>query len=145
MKPQKQLPPLLINKTLRFSDVESLGGKLLTRDFLEIASQLISSKQQPSSFSNFNSSWAQWVGWCNDPFPCDINQAVIHLSCLFDAGLEYRTTGCHRSPISGYHGYIDGKPVGQHLTVCTLLKGLFKQRPPQPHVHSGCTNCAKPY
>ena len=38
MKPQKQLPPLLINKTLRFSDVESLGGKLLTRDFLEIAS-----------------------------------------------------------------------------------------------------------
>ena len=72
--------------------------------------------QQPGSISNYNLSWAQWVSWCNkrkvDPFQCDRNQVVNHLSFLFDAGLDYKTIGCHRSAISAYHEYIYGKPVG---------------------------------
>ena len=44
-----------------------------------------------------------------------------YLSYLFDLGYEYRTVGCHRSAISGYHEYVDNKPVGQHPHVYALL------------------------
>ena len=59
-----------------------------------------------------------------------------HLSFLFDAGLDYRTTGCHSSAISAYHEYNDEKPVGQHPKVCVLLKGVFNKRRPQHDICS---------
>ena len=116
--------------------MDSFREKLFTGGFSETASQLNSSMRRPILISNYNLSWAQWVSWCNerkiDAFRCDINQVVNHFSFLFDAGLEYRTIGCHRSVISVYHEYIDGKPVGQHPKVCALLKGVFNKKPPQP-------------
>lgn len=42
------------------------------------------------------------------------------------------TINCHRSAISAYHDFCDGKPVGKHLRVCALLGGVFNERPPQP-------------
>ena len=47
-------------------------------------------------------------------------------------GLQYQTINSHRSAISAYHDYVDGKPVGKHARVCALLAGVFSQRPPQP-------------
>ena len=54
-----------------------------------------------------------------------------YLSYLLDSGFEYRTIGCHRPAISAYHGYVDNKSVDQYPHACTLLKGVFNQRPPQ--------------
>ena len=51
---------------------------------------------------------------------------------LFEKSYEYRTIGCHRSAISAFHDYVDGKPVRQHLEVCALGSGIFNNRPPQP-------------
>ena len=55
-----------------------------------------------------------------------------YLSTLFEKGLQYRTINSHRSAISAYHYYVDGKPVGKHPRVCALLAGVFNHRPPQP-------------
>ena len=54
-----------------------------------------------------------------------------YLPTLFENVLLYLTINSHRSAISAYHSYVDGKPVGQHPRVCALLTGVFNQRPPQ--------------
>ena len=56
-----------------------------------------------------------------------------YLSTLFEKSLQYRPINLHRSAISAYREFADGKPVGKHPRVCTLLAGVFNQRPPQPH------------
>ena len=54
-----------------------------------------------------------------------------YLSTLFEKCLQYEAINSHRSAISAYHNYVDGKPVGKHPRVCALLTGVFNQRPPQ--------------
>ena len=34
--------------------------------------------------------------------------------------------------LSAFHDYVDGKLVGQHPEVCTLVSVIFNNRPPQP-------------
>lgn len=55
--------------------------KVLKGDISETASQ------RPSSLSNYSWSWPQWVSWYSemkvDPFSCDVNQVLNHLSFLF--------------------------------------------------------------
>ena len=51
---------------------------------------------------------------------------------LFDSGYAYRTINAYRSAISAYHCELEGKPIGQHKQVCSLLKGVFTKKPPQP-------------
>ena len=132
----KTVAPTSNKQNRNISGVDSFREKLFTGGLSETTYQLISSMRRSGSKSNYNSSWAQWVSWCNekkvDPFRCDINQVVNYLSFLFDAGLEYRTIGCHRSATSAYHEYIDGKLFGQHPKVCALLKGVYNKRSPQP-------------
>ena len=55
-----------------------------------------------------------------------------YLACLFQEGYQYRTVNSHRSAISAYHPHIEGRSVGEHPKVCSLLAGIFNQRPPQP-------------
>ena len=54
------------------------------------------------------------------------------LTSKFDSGLEYRTLNLYRSAISAYHEPVGGFPVGQHMLLTRLLKGMFNKRPPQP-------------
>ena len=64
------------------------------------------------------------------PFQCPV---LEYLSSLFYyEKLLYRTIGLHGSAISAYHVHVDGKPVGQHPLMCSLLSGIFNSRPPQP-------------
>ena len=34
--------------------------------------------------------------------------------------------------ISAYHNLVEGKPVGQHISVCNLMTGAFNKNPPKP-------------
>ena len=135
-KSEKGATPTFVKQNTKVSGVDSFRQKLSTEGFSDTASKLISCVRRESTLSTYNSAWAQWVGWCSegkiDPFRCNLNQIVNYLSSLYDKGLQYSTIGCHRSAISAYHEYIDGKPVGQHPKVCAILKGVFNQRPPQP-------------
>ena len=38
----------------------------------------------------------------------------------------------YRSAISAFHDHIQGKPVGKHPRICSLVAGVFNSRPPQP-------------
>ena len=94
-----------------------------------------------------------WASWCDkqqvDAFRCDVIKILYYLAFLFkkgydvikilyylaflfEKGYEYRTIGCHKSAISAFHDYVDGKPFGQHPEVCVLVSGIFNNRPPQP-------------
>ena len=37
----------------------------------------------------------------------------------------------HRSATSAYHVHIDNNPIGQYPRVCTLMTGIFNNRPPK--------------
>ena len=118
-------------QNLNISSVDNLWEKLLTGGLSERASQLITICPGHSGLAGVMK---------EKLIHFDVN--VNHLSFLFDARLEYRTIGCHRSAISAYHEYIDGKPGGQHPKVCVLLKGMFnKSTPTTVCVHLGCTDC----
>jgi len=51
---------------------------------------------------------------------------------LFEEGYEYSTIGSHSSAISAYHDPIEGKAVGEHQRVSSLMTGIFHNRPPLP-------------
>ena len=76
-----------------------------------------------------------WASLCDkkqvDAFRCDVINISDYLALLFENGYEYRTNGCHRSATSAFHGYVLGKPFGQHPEVCALISGIFNNRPPQ--------------
>ena len=77
-----------------------------------------------------------WGSWCDkqhvDAFRCDAIKILDYPAFLFGKGCDYRTIGCHKSVISAFHDYVDGKPVGQHPEVCAQVSGIFNNRPPQP-------------
>ena len=54
------------------------------------------------------------------------------MSQLFQNGLQYRTINNYRSAISAFHDHIQGKPVGEHPRICSLVAVVFNCRPPQP-------------
>ena len=54
------------------------------------------------------------------------------LAFLYEKGYEYSSINSHRSAISAYHVHIDNNPIGQHPRVCTLMTGIFNNRPPKP-------------
>ena len=111
---------------------ESLAAEGLSED----ASMLISNSRRTDTLSRYQSSWRKWASWCCrrkiDPYRCALSYVINFLAELFKQGMEYYTVNSHRSAISAYHEYIDGKPVGQHPLVCSALKGVFNLRPPQP-------------
>ena len=98
--------------------------------------KLISHLRRKSSTTNYESTWGQWTSWGNErqvnPLRAPVNYIIIFLSEKFDKGLQYRTLNCLRSAISAHHVHVDGKSVGKHPKVCTLLADIFNQRPPQP-------------
>ena len=124
------------NVTLQLVVWIILGKDYLRREFLETAAQLITSTRRKNSESNYNLSWRIWASWCDkqqvDTFQCDAIKILDYLAFLFEKGYEYRTIECHRSAISAFHDYVDRKPVGQHPEVCSLVSGIFNNRPPQP-------------
>ena len=101
--------------------MDHIGEILLKKTVSETAVQLITSTRRKSSDLNLYSSWRIWISWCDkqevDAFRCDIIELLEYLAFLFEKGYEYRTIGCHRSAISDFHDYVDGKPVGQHPEV----------------------------
>ena len=54
------------------------------------------------------------------------------MSDWFEKGLAYRAINVHRSAMSAYHKPLHGSPIGRSLLVCSLLRGVFNLRPPQP-------------
>ena len=73
------------------------------------------------------------AGWSAErkigPFCSNINQILGFLTQRFQNGLQYRTINNYRSVISAFHDPIQGKPLGEHPRICSLVAGVFNRRP----------------
>ena len=92
--------------------------------------------ERPGSIISYKLAWNKLTSWCVrakfDPFWALLCKIVNYLSTLFNEGRQYQTVNAHRSAISAYHNFINGKPIEKHPKVCALLTGIFNERPPQP-------------
>ena len=83
--------------------------------------------------SNYSLAWEKWVSWCSerkvDPFRNDVKWVLNFLEEMFKEGIAYRTLNTYRS---AFHDKIGALNVGEHPEVCSLMSGIFNQRPPQP-------------
>ncbi|KAM4705063.1 LOW QUALITY PROTEIN: uncharacterized protein WCC33_009911 [Rhinophrynus dorsalis] len=115
--------------------VVPLGGSSGSGVFSESANFLLAESWAPGTRAMYSSSWSLWSRWCLerdlDPVSAPIVEVVNFLSHLFDLGRAYRTINSYRSAISAGHVIVDGSPVGQHILVCRLMKGIRFTRPPQ--------------
>ena len=62
---------------------------------------------------------------------CNIIEILNFLALLYEKGYEYSSINSNRSAISAYHAHIDNIPIEQHRRVCTLMAGIFNNRPPK--------------
>ena len=60
-----------------------------------------------------------------------MNWILEFFAFLFESGYAYRTISTQMSAISALYQNIEGKPVGEHPQVSSLIAGVFKNRPPQ--------------
>ena len=147
------------NQVSKVNGVVNYGKALKIEVISSNAAKLISMSRRPGSIAANKSAWNKWVSWCcrqqidpvcwplseilnylstlfekglqyRDPICWPLSEILNYLSTLFEKVLQYRTINSHRSAISAYHKYVDGKPVGKHPRVCALLTGVFNQRSP---------------
>ena len=123
-------------QNFKISGMDGLRARLQKEEISREPSNLIIKSRRSSSNSNYESAWGKWAGWGAerkiDPFCSNIHQILEFLSQLFQNGLQYRTINNYRSAISAFHEHIQGKPVGEHPRICSLVVGAFNSRPPQP-------------
>ena len=105
--------------------MDNLKQNLLAEGISERASNLITNNRRTSSIKHYESAWKKWCGWCSEreisPTRSNINYVLDFLAELFEKGLEYRTTGTHRSAISAFHDPIENIQVGNHPRVSALI------------------------
>ena len=101
------------------------------------ASSLLLASWRERSGKTYDSLFREWAGWCTerdiDPLSGDVRSVVNFFADLFHQGYQQRFLSSYRSAISSVHEPVDGQPIGSHPMVSRLLKGVFHERPPQPH------------
>ena len=99
------------------------------------AKTLVEASWRGSTEKRYSGAWQQWLEWCGlqrvQAALSTLANILDYLASLFDKGCEYRTINLHRSALSSTLAPIDGFCVGQHPTVCRLLKGAYNLRPPR--------------
>jgi len=120
----------------KFNGMDNFRKGLLAEGISAGASDLIVKARRGGTTSNYESAWGKWVCWCIgkqvDPHGCTLTFVLDFLAHLFEQNFEYSTINSHRSAISAYHDKIDNYSVGKHPKVCSLMTGVFNQRPPKP-------------
>ena len=133
--PQGEVDPLTANRTLRLAVWTISGEDYLRREFQKQLPNLLQVKDEKVQ-SQIIIRPGEWASCCGkqqvDAFRCDAIKILDYLAFLFGKGYECKTIGYHRSAISTFHDYVDGKPLGQHPEVCALVSGIFNNRSPQP-------------
>lgn len=98
--------------------------------------QLLAAAWAPEMRKLYRSAWGVWSGWCVakdlDPSATPLQLVLQFLLVLFDADKAYPTINGYRSAISASHAGCKGSPIGQHILVRRLLRGIHLSRPPTP-------------
>ena len=118
------------------SGLDSYRENLMSKGISSKAANLILSARRAGTNANYSSSWNKWVSWCGgkqiDPFRCDVKWVINFLAGLFEEGYEYSSICSYRSAISAFHEKVEGRNVGEHPEISSLVTGIFNERPPQP-------------
>ena len=113
-----------------------LRKRLAEEGISERASDIIVSSRREGTLSIYSSDWNKCVSWCVeqdvDPVRRNVNWILDFLAFMFESGYEYRTICIHRSVISALHSNVEGRPVGEHPQVSSLITEVFNNRPTQP-------------
>ena len=113
-----------------------LRKRLAEEGISERASDIIVSSRREGTLSIYSSDWNKCVSWCVeqdvDPVRRNVNWILDFLAFMFESGYEYRTICKHRSAISALHNNIEGRPVGEHPQVNSLITGASNNQPPRP-------------
>ena len=116
--------------------MENYRKNLAIEGISSSAAKLIAMSRRPVLFASYESACNKWFSWCCrqqiDPVCAHLSEHLNHLLTLLEKGLQHRTINSHRSAISAYRNYVDGKSFGEHPRVCALLTVVSNQRPPQP-------------
>ena len=117
--------------------MECLRRSLRRRGLSSRATRLISRSCTEGTAKQYQAGWSKWMGWCRrrdkDPVAASVERIANFLADEFvDNSLSYNTINSYRSAISSVHDPVDGVPVGQHPTICRLLKGVALEKPPVP-------------
>ena len=113
-----------------------LRKRLAEEGISESASDLIVLSRREGTLSSYSLAWNKWFSWCVeqnvDPVRCNVNWILDFLVFMFESRYEHRTICSNRSAISALHNNIEGRSVGEHPHLSSLVKGVFNNRPPQP-------------
>ena len=58
------------------------------------------------------------------------NFVLNFLGNLFENNYEYSTINSNRSASPVYHNLVEGSPVGDHISVCNSVTGVFNKNLP---------------
>ena len=134
--PEGRAAPTPPDRQYALGSLESNGPTRGNSSLSKEAAEIVRDARRTGTQKAYSSSWTKWSGWCNsrqlDPFCAPVEHIMNFLTEQFNSGMEYSTVNGYRSAISAEHIGVDGIKVGQHPRVCTLLKGMFNRRPPQP-------------
>ena len=99
-------------------------------------SDLLLAAWRQGTARHYGSVWAIWNRWCRgwaiDQFFPRLSDILELLADEFNLDKSYRTVSGYRSALSSVLPPIGGRPIGSHPSVCQLMRGVYKLRPPKP-------------
>ena len=118
------------------SHVGYIRSMCANSNLLVSATDLALSSWRDKSTKSYDPSFRRWACWCDEqdknPISGPISDIANFLAELYEKDFQYRSINAYCSAISSAHDKVDGYSVGQHPTVCRLMKGIFNKRPLQP-------------
>ncbi|CAC5402811.1 unnamed protein product [Mytilus coruscus] len=112
-----------------------LSTDVLKQGFSQSARTLLSASWQDGTKKDYSSKFEKFNSWCGerqiDPYSANLNQVADFLAYLFHSGLQYRTIAGYISMLSAVLPPVQNFPVGQHLNIVRIIKGVFNSRPPK--------------
>ena len=134
--PSRERTPSNPEQLTPLSGMDHLRQNLLAEGLSKRSSDLITNSRRMSSVKHYESAWKKWGSWCAkreiSPTRCNISFVLDFLAELFETGLQYSTIGNYRSAISAFHDPINGRAVGSHPRISSLMTGVFNKIPPIP-------------
>ena len=130
---QEQLPPPLPRPINRLQAYWAAREDQNIR-ISEMANRLIAASWRTSTERTYGTYWRRWLAWTTDndlPALSSVLENVLDfLASLMTAGLSWQYISGARSTLSLTLPPVEGFKIGDHPTVCRLVKGAFKLNPP---------------
>ena len=100
----------------------------------EMANRMIAASWRTSTERTYGTYWRKWLRWTTDnnlpALSSALENVLDFLASLMTAGLSWQYISGARSTLSSTLPPVEGFKIGDHPTVCRLVKGAFELKPP---------------